>query len=78
MYSGNCGPGTFETTRFQIGLRVAASENVIRDARENTAGGMNCVASWSSSAGSALCRSLAMPHRLVRQQQPLDRVGARW
>src|SRR5437016_3458614 len=46
-------------TRFQTGVRVAASENVTWAARANTAGGMNCVASWSSSAGSALWRSLA-------------------
>ena len=44
---------------FHTGVRVAASENVTREARANTAGGMNWVVSWSSCAGSALWRSLA-------------------
>ena len=62
-------------TRFQIGVRVAASENVTRAARANTAGGMNWVASWSSCAGSALCRSLALRSASCVMLQPLHRVG---
>ena len=59
MYRGNWGPGTLEMTRFQFGrpARPEATRNDSRAARENTAGGMKWLASWSSSAGSARWRS---------------------
>ena len=46
-------------TRFQFGrpARPEATRNDSRAARENTAGGMKWLASWSSSAGSARWRS---------------------
>ena len=44
-----------EITRFHVGRPawLVASEKVSRAARENTAGGMKWLASWSSWAGSA-------------------------
>ena len=51
-----------ELPRFPWGPPTdVASVNVARAARENTAGGTKWLASWSSSAGSALWRSFMSP-----------------
>src|SRR3954463_11659466 len=53
MYNGNCGPGTLEMTRFQVGRpgREVEKPKVSRAARAKTAGGMKLLASCNSSAG---------------------------
>ncbi len=55
QYSGNCGPGMFDTTTFQVGRPTddVASANVAARHAVNNAGGMRWLTSDSRSAGSA-------------------------